>query len=66
MTSASYYEEKCRSCHGQTKTIKTCPVDAKQGCVSCHMPKADIGVPHSVFTDHHIRVHPQRDGKDGS
>ena len=58
-TAPSYYEAKCRSCHvqGGAKAVKVCPVNAAEGCVSCHMPKAKIGVPHATFTDHHIRAH---------
>jgi tetratricopeptide (TPR) repeat protein len=56
-TSAAHYEAKCRSCHSASNTATVCTVDAQKGCVSCHMPKTKIGVPHAVFTDHHIRVH---------
>jgi hypothetical protein len=36
---------------------RTCPVNAKENCVSCHMPKVDDPTRRSRFTDHHIRVH---------
>jgi hypothetical protein len=32
-----------------------CPV-AKEGCVSCHMPKVDLPGAHFQFTDHRIRI----------
>lgn len=55
---SKYYDAKCQACH-QTGTaasaVKPCPV-AKQGCVSCHMPKVDFPDGHSRFTDHRIRV----------
>ena len=34
-----------------------CPVDAKQGCIGCHMPLREGTMPHSSFTDHRIQVH---------
>ena len=34
-----------------------CPVNPTKGCVSCHMPSVKNVVPHSLFTDHFIRVH---------
>jgi tetratricopeptide (TPR) repeat protein len=36
----------------------SCPVSAASGCLDCHMPTQRDIVPHTVFTDHHIRVHP--------
>ena len=58
-TAPASYEAKCRSCHSKTsaRDARVCSVNANDGCVSCHMPKAKIEVPHAVFTDHHIRVH---------
>lgn len=37
-----------------------CPVQPDSGCISCHMPKKASNIPHSLFTDHFIRV--RRDG----
>jgi hypothetical protein len=34
-----------------------CPVNPRDGCVSCHMPTRRGIIPHTEFTDHHIRVH---------
>jgi hypothetical protein len=34
-----------------------CPVNPAAGCIGCHMPKVEDAMPHTVFTDHHIRVH---------
>lgn len=39
-----------------------CPVDAKQGCIGCHMPSRDGTMPHSPFTDHRIRIHRAKPG----
>jgi hypothetical protein len=36
---------------------RECPVNAKESCVSCHMPKVEDPTRRSQFTDHHIRVH---------
>ena len=63
-TSANAYEAKCLNCHGP-KTSKVedvfhrvaCPVNAKSDCLKCHMPTREDVVPHTSFTDHHIRVH---------
>lgn len=35
-----------------------CPVNSAKGCIGCHMPLITGIVPHSEFTDHFIRVHP--------
>jgi hypothetical protein len=35
----------------------TCPVNSTTGCLNCHMPRTTSAVPHTTFTDHHIRVH---------
>jgi tetratricopeptide (TPR) repeat protein len=34
-----------------------CPVNPREKCLECHMPAVRATVPHTVFTDHHIRVH---------
>jgi tetratricopeptide (TPR) repeat protein len=77
MTSESYYEAKCLSCHGGGANARsrssgtrkrrtdltappqsaTCPVNPKSGCITCHMPRVKDVIPHSMFTDHFIRVH---------
>lgn len=37
-----------------------CPVEPRQGCVSCHMPKVTTNLGHNQrFSDHRIRVHPR-------
>ena len=69
-TSAKVYEAKCLDCHGP-KTSKVedsfrrvaCPVNAKSDCVKCHMPTREDVVPHTSFTDHHIRVHRGEKGR---
>jgi tetratricopeptide (TPR) repeat protein len=38
----------------------TCPVNPAEGCVACHMPPFESKPLHATFTDHYIRVHPQR------
>lgn len=70
-TSAKHYESKCLACHGTATTsakhasvekdrrLPTCPVNSSSGCISCHMPVVKDVIPHSPFTDHHIRVHPR-------
>ena len=63
-TSPKYYESKCLECHGASADEKplgfrrvTCPVNASQDCLKCHMPTVPEVVPHTSFTDHQIRVH---------
>jgi tetratricopeptide (TPR) repeat protein len=72
-TSPSYYEAKCLSCHattsaqGQPAPVRSpggeaafrspCPVNPRQGCLDCHMPKVRYDWLHGDFTDHDIRVH---------
>jgi tetratricopeptide (TPR) repeat protein len=37
---------------------RVCPVNPRDNCISCHMPKVEEPTRKSRFTDHHIRVHP--------
>lgn len=60
------YARVCLSCHagkpaaspeetpGRTNVI--CPVSPRQGCIECHMPRADAGQG-ILFTNHWIRIH---------
>ncbi|MGC4046933.1 MAG: multiheme c-type cytochrome [Armatimonas sp.] len=55
------YERTCIACHdGSVKTKPVCPVNAKQGCIRCHMPQRDVfpGEPKLPITmpDHFIRI----------
>ena len=65
---ASFYDQKCLSCHTQQRGAKqaslalpsagnpsVCP-KAATDCVSCHMPKYNLPEMHSQFTDHFIRI----------
>ncbi len=38
-------------------TGATCPVQPERGCIDCHMPRVEIPMAHTKFTDHYIRVH---------
>jgi hypothetical protein len=60
------YDSRCLQCHVNQAGAKTtadhpgaaCPVSTKN-CTTCHMPKIETPIQHSVFTDHWIRiVHP--------
>lgn len=57
------YVAKCLSCHSnvenRAKPSKICPLNAKNDCLSCHMPKVANAVPRAVFTDHQIRIRPK-------
>jgi Cytochrome c554 and c-prime len=62
----SAYDSKCLACHGVRKGAKK-PMSAKNvckvaasNCVTCHMPKYELPQTHAVFTDHEIRVVPQK------
>jgi hypothetical protein len=71
-TAPADYEAKCLSCHSnrpaspaasaETPRSPACPVNPANGCVECHMPKTQAGIPHTTFTDHNIRVHDRRSG----
>ncbi len=50
------YDAKCQACHGGGKVqARACKV-AKENCVTCHMPKAELPGSHFKFTDHYIRI----------
>ena len=51
-------DTKCLGCHGKVgeTSRSACTVNPSSGCLSCHMPAVKTAVPHSTFTDHHIRV----------
>jgi tetratricopeptide (TPR) repeat protein len=46
---------------GAGHSRRVCPVEPAKGCVSCHMPKVQVGVLHLDLTDHYIRVPRQSD-----
>ncbi len=62
----AHYERKCISCHASSnrtggddvsaRRTPVCPVNARDGCIGCHMPAVSGQIPHSTFTDHFIRV----------
>jgi hypothetical protein len=55
-TQPMFYEAKCLSCHGgATKPQTICPVNAKDGCLTCHMPQVQVEK-HTLFADHWIRA----------
>jgi tetratricopeptide (TPR) repeat protein len=72
-TRPAFYEAKCLACHATAKPSPStrppaegtkagvCPVNPKQDCLSCHMPKVKTPVPHALFTDHFIRIRPASD-----
>ncbi len=76
-TVTSNYEPKCLSCHGESSAAalathtagktdvqsKRCPVNPKNNCISCHMPRVEDPKRRSRFTDHHIRVHRELAGR---
>lgn len=62
--SASAYDDKCVACHSVAGSriassspthLRNCPV-GKSNCVTCHMPKVNVAVMHTTFTDHRIRI----------
>ncbi len=54
------YVNACLNCHSEQAKphAAICPVNAKQGCIGCHMPKVVMGPYH--VTDHWIRVHTEQ------
>jgi tetratricopeptide (TPR) repeat protein len=67
-TRPAFYEARCLSCHAkatpsaagrppaETAKAASCPVNPGRDCLSCHMPKVKAPIPHTLFTDHFIRV----------
>ncbi len=53
-------EKPCLGCHSASiaSHAAICPVNAKTGCIGCHMPSVEMGPLHLV--DHLIRVHPEQ------
>ncbi len=75
--SEEHYTRRCVSCHSppagkaggappgstmRTHQGRICPVNPAKGCVGCHMPPYESKPLHATFTDHYIRVHPERKG----
>ena len=73
--SEAHYDKRCLDCHAAVAnsaksasakrpdrpvSASVCPVNPKHGCVGCHMPPFRSGPLHATFTDHFIRVHPER------
>jgi Cytochrome c554 and c-prime len=60
------YVQVCISCHrGEHQSVgsvpsegKTCPVNAQEGCIQCHMPRQQP-IYRSSFTHHRIGIHPK-------
>jgi predicted CXXCH cytochrome family protein len=50
----------CLGCHSNAAKPRAalCPVNARDHCTDCHMPRVDEGVFH--MRDHWIRVHPEQ------
>jgi hypothetical protein len=66
---ATYYDNRCLSCHVATSRSglshdhpgMACRAGQKASCVTCHMPKYSIPEMHTAFTDHKISIH--REGR---
>jgi tetratricopeptide (TPR) repeat protein len=73
--SEAHYDNRCLDCHaartqhshsqpawpkGRGARGLACPVSATSGCIGCHMPPFRSAALHATFTDHFIRVHPER------
>ena len=59
LTSPAYYESICLKCHDPGRKPDAgavCRVNPRDGCLKCHMPTIPDVVPHTSFTDHHIRI----------
>ncbi len=61
------YESKCLKCHSSNEPAHTgkgralvCPVNPAANCIDCHMPKVADPRLQARFTDHHIRVHREK------
>ncbi|HKI16235.1 MAG TPA: hypothetical protein VKA15_00060, partial [Isosphaeraceae bacterium] len=51
--------------HEESGGGPTCPINPSHGCVACHMPPFQSKPIHATFTDHYIRVHPERTAQSG-
>ena len=54
------YEAACLSCHTGTNKGKTCPVNPKEKCITCHMPTRPVfkNSPLPIqMADHFIRTY---------
>lgn len=57
-TDASYYNNRCLSCHSDPARGSLCSSKAStEHCIDCHMPKIEVQK-HLLFTDHWIRKRP--------
>jgi hypothetical protein len=52
---AAWRREAMPSAQAPSRSAKACTL-ATAKCVTCHMPKVNIAVMHSDFTDHRIRI----------
>lgn len=54
----AYYRQACLECHADgdcgQPVLERLQVDARDNCVTCHMPKTDTDIPHFAFTHHRI------------
>jgi hypothetical protein len=56
-----YYRAKCLACH----KLEACDIDpaernrisADNNCLTCHMPRSPIDIPHLAFTHHRVGIH---------
>jgi hypothetical protein len=56
-----YYRAICQNCHEHRQPCTNpAALDAKNGCVKCHMPSGSVDVAHVAFTHHRIGLHPDR------
>jgi len=58
--SAASFQQACLQCHqdldcGETRERRD--RDAKNQCVTCHMPQSPTDIPHIAFTQHRIGIH---------
>jgi hypothetical protein len=64
----AHYRNTCLRCH----ELDSCGVehaerlrqDARDNCVSCHMPRSPTDIPHFAFTHHRIAVHQDQEQQD--
>ena len=70
-TNTKAYEAVCLTCHTaaaahrppplRTAAVRLCPVNPKEGCITCHMPSRKLfanGAVPTLTADHFIRVQP--------
>ena len=53
----AFYRDTCLSCHSACGREGAELTAAQDDCTTCHMPRSDTDIPHTVFTHHRIGLY---------